>query len=185
MVQILKFKFGILLVKKNISRSFRSIFNLNSNIIYIYSHYRKALGALLVFDLTRRQTFEVVQRFLIELRQYAEPDCVGYLVGNKTDLIESNPDSRQVQQSEAKAFADENKLTYIETSALSSSSVTEAFESLVEGMNISLYIIDIYQVKLKDPQNTKKEDFTNIRLNQNDLKNTGIGNSNSNDNCSC
>ena len=90
---------------------------------------------MLVFDLTRRQTFDVVQRFLIELRQYAEPDCVGYLVGNKTDLIESNPDSRQVQQSEAKQFAEENKLTYIETSALSSSSVTEAFESLVEGID--------------------------------------------------
>jgi len=80
-----------------------------------------------VFDLTRRQTFEVVQRFLVELRQYAEPDCVGYLVGNKTDLIETNPNSRQVQQSEAKAYAEENKLTYIETSALSSSSVTDAF----------------------------------------------------------
>jgi len=88
-----------------------------------------------VFDLTRRQTFEVVQRFLVELRQYAEPDCVGYLVGNKTDLIETNPNSRQVQQSEAKAYAEENKLTYIETSALSSSSVTDAFENLVEGIS--------------------------------------------------
>lgn len=88
-----------------------------------------------MFDLTRRQTFEVVQRFLVELRQYAEPDCVGYLVGNKTDLIETNPNSRQVQQSEAKAYAEENKLTYIETSALSSSSVTDAFENLVEGIS--------------------------------------------------
>lgn len=87
-----------------------------------------------MFDLTRRQTFDVVQRFLIELRQYAEPDCVAYLVGNKTDLIEQNPDSRQISQNEAKAFADENRLTYIETSALSSSSVSEAFENLVEGI---------------------------------------------------
>ena len=86
--------------------------------------------------MTRRQTFDIVQRFLIELRQYAEPDCVAYLVGNKTDLIETNPDARQVLQSDAKAFAEENKLTYIETSALSSSSVSEAFESLVEGMDI-------------------------------------------------
>lgn len=86
-----------------------------------------------MFDLTRRQTFDVVQRFLLEMRQYAEPDCVGYLVGNKTDLIENNPSARQVQQSEAKIFADENKITYIETSALSSSSVTEAFERLVQG----------------------------------------------------
>lgn len=99
----------------------------------IHSHYRKSLGALLVFDLTRRQTFEVIQRFLFEIKQYAEPDCVGYLVGNKTDLLENNPSARQVQESEAKAYAEENKLTYIETSALSSASVTEAFESLVEG----------------------------------------------------
>jgi len=94
----------------------------------------------LVFDLASRQSFDVVQRFLHELRQFAEPDCVGYLVGNKKDLIESNFSARQIQQSEAKAYAEENKLTYIETSALSSSSVTEAFESLVEGKNKILKI---------------------------------------------
>ncbi len=113
-----------------------------------------------------------MQRFLYELRQLAEPDCVGYLVGNKTDLVENNPSSRQVQQNEAKSFADENKLTYIETSALSSSSVTEAFERLVEGkLWINRFSLDIYQVKLKDPQNTKKDDFTNIRIDSKDILN--------------
>ena len=46
--------------------------------------------------------------------------------------MENNPQLRQVPINEAKAYADEHKLTYIETSALSNTSVTEAFENLVE-----------------------------------------------------
>ncbi len=58
---------------------------------------------------------------------------MGFLVGNKSDLVENDPSSREVQISDAKSFSEENKLKYIETSALSSSSVSEAFEMLVEG----------------------------------------------------
>jgi Ras-related protein Rab-2A len=52
------------------------------------SYFRGASGALLVFDLSRRQTFQHVTDWLNDLRQIAEPDIVVILVGNKADLAQ-------------------------------------------------------------------------------------------------
>lgn len=98
----------------------------------IVSNYcRKALGCLLVFDITKKSTFESCREFITTIKQIAEPDCVIFLVGNKTDLEES----REVQQEEAKKFAAENKIYFIETSAANNSCVKEAFEKLFECIN--------------------------------------------------
>jgi GTPase SAR1 family protein len=88
----------------------------------------------LVFDLTRRESFNVVERFISDIRQFAEPDCVIFLVGNKLDLVQTTPSSRQVSSEEAKSFATENDLEYLETSAFSNFKVTEAFEKLTESI---------------------------------------------------
>lgn len=69
----------------------------------------------------------------MELRQYAEPDCIILLVGNKLDLIESNTVKREVMTEEARIFADENKLMFYEASALGNIKVNEAFDSLING----------------------------------------------------
>lgn len=53
------------------------------------SYFRGASGALLVFDLTRRESFVHVTDWLNDLRQIAEPDIVVVLVGNKSDLVEA------------------------------------------------------------------------------------------------
>jgi len=55
------------------------------------------------------------------------------LVGNKLDLVDKDEDKREVSYQEAKNFADENKLFFIETSALVNLQVNEAFENLIEG----------------------------------------------------
>lgn len=52
------------------------------------SYFRGASGALLVFDLTRRESFLHATDWLNDLRQIAEPDIVVVLVGNKSDLVE-------------------------------------------------------------------------------------------------
>ncbi len=79
------------------------------------SYYRDAAGALLVFDVTRRDTFNHLSRWLQEARQFASPNIVVTLVGNKADIAPK----RQVKVEEAKAFASENNLFYIEASAKS------------------------------------------------------------------
>jgi hypothetical protein len=54
------------------------------------------------------------------------------------DLVLNGESARQVTSEEAKAFANENQLYYIETSAYSDFKVTEAFEGLIESNNIFL-----------------------------------------------
>ena len=50
------------------------------------AYYRGAVGALLVYDISRAGTFANVERWLTELRDHAEPNIVVMLVGNKSDL---------------------------------------------------------------------------------------------------
>ncbi|KAJ4136929.1 hypothetical protein NW765_012182 [Fusarium oxysporum] len=60
------------------------------------SYFRGASGALLVFDLSRKQTFQHVTDWLNDLRQIAEPDIVVILVGNKADLTQQEDNKREV-----------------------------------------------------------------------------------------
>merc|ERR1719293_646712 len=69
------------------------------------SHYRRAVGALLVYDVTRQATFQNCIKWLEELRQNAEPNIVIMLVGNKVDLVEKDPTARQVYYDQAAEWA--------------------------------------------------------------------------------
>ncbi|CAN0392061.1 unnamed protein product, partial [Laminaria digitata] len=50
------------------------------------AYYRGAVGALLVYDISKHVTFENVERWLKELRDHAEANIVVMLIGNKSDL---------------------------------------------------------------------------------------------------
>ena len=70
-----------------------------------------------------------VTRWLKELRDHADSNIVIMLVGNKSDLKHL----RAVPTDEAKAFAAENNLSFIETSALDASNVESAFQTILTG----------------------------------------------------
>lgn len=89
----------------------------------VRSYYRGAAGALLVYDTTRRESFEHVSQWLYEARQNADPDLVVTLVGNKNDKVHE----RQVSYEEGQAFAEQNGLHFLETSAVTGHNVDEAF----------------------------------------------------------
>mmetsp|Transcript_56585 Transcript_56585/g.99442 ORF Transcript_56585/g.99442 Transcript_56585/m.99442 type:complete len:217 (-) Transcript_56585:255-905(-) len=91
------------------------------------AYYRGAVGALLVYDISKQVTFENVERWLKELRDHAEPNIVIMLVGNKSDLRHK----RAVSTETAMAFAESNNLAFIETSALDSTGVEEAFRQIL------------------------------------------------------
>jgi len=91
------------------------------------AYYRGAVGALLVYDITKHQTYENVTRWLKELRDHADQNIVIALVGNKSDLKHL----RAVPTDEAKEFATQNGLTFIETSALDASNVESAFQNIL------------------------------------------------------
>jgi len=92
------------------------------------SYYRDASGALLVFDVTRRDTFLHLSRWLEEAKQFANANICITLVGNKADVTTK----RVITRTEAQQFADENGLTYIESSAKSAEGVDDAFMSTAE-----------------------------------------------------
>ncbi|MCJ1427588.1 Ras- protein Rab-11A [Sticta canariensis] len=112
------------------------------------AYYRGAVGALLVYDISKHQTYDNVQRWLKELRDHADANIVIMLVGNKSDLRHL----RAVPTEEAKQFASkllgreylhlrlvtltnaipgDNSLSFIETSALDASNVELAFQNIL------------------------------------------------------
>lgn len=91
------------------------------------AYYRGAVGALLVYDVTKRPTFEHIPRWLDELRAHADRNIVIMLVGNKIDL----QDQRTVTTEEAKEFAQKEGLFFLETSALQATNVEAAFQTVL------------------------------------------------------
>ncbi|KAJ1261032.1 hypothetical protein BS78_10G277100 [Paspalum vaginatum] len=96
------------------------------------AYYRGALGAVLVYDITRRRTFEHAARWVDELRAHADKSIVVMLVGNKADL------PRAVSADEAAAFAEEQGLFFSEASALSGDNVERAFLRLIEEIHANV-----------------------------------------------
>ncbi|XP_076923044.1 ras-related protein RABA1f-like [Bidens hawaiensis] len=91
------------------------------------AYYRGAVGALLVYDVTRHVTFENVERWLKELRDHTDSNIVIMLVGNKSDLRHL----RAVTSEDAKTFAEKENMYFMETSALESSNVESAFTEVL------------------------------------------------------
>jgi len=90
--------------------------------------YKGAAGALLVFDLTREQTYTETRKWLTEIRQFAGENIPFVLIGNKVDLIEDV--GMVIDRKEAEAFAKKEGSIYIETSAKTGIHVDEAFSEL-------------------------------------------------------
>ncbi len=91
------------------------------------AYYRGAVGALLVYDISKSLTFKNVERWLSELRENASGNICIMLVGNKCDLRHL----REVPTEQAKDFAEKNGLFFIETSALDATNVDLAFQTIL------------------------------------------------------
>jgi Rab family, other len=95
-------------------------------------HYRKSIGALIVYDITKEQSFMSVRKWIEEVKEHAEPDIVIMLVGNKLDLCEQHPQVRMVSREFAADFARRENLLFMETSAIQDLHVRDCFEYLVQ-----------------------------------------------------
>lgn len=111
------------------------------------SYYRDAAGALLVFDLTRRDTFGHLDRWLQEARQYSSQNLTITLVGNKADMTHK----RVISNDEIQHFIKEHNLTYVEVSAKTALSVDEAFISTAESIYRKISDGSISLKSLQDP----------------------------------
>ncbi|XP_046498751.1 ras-related protein Rab-17 [Equus quagga] len=90
-------------------------------------YFRGANAALLVYDITRKDSFDMAQQWLKDLEKEFHPgEIVVMLVGNKTDLGEE----REVTFEEGKEFAESKRLLFMETSARLNHQVTEVFSAV-------------------------------------------------------
>ncbi|KAF5196530.1 Ras-related protein rab-2a [Thalictrum thalictroides] len=92
------------------------------------SYYRGAAGALLVYDITRRETFNNLANWLEDAREHTNPNMAITLIGSKCDLSHQ----RAVSREEGERFAKENGLIFMEASAKTSENVIEAFTRTAE-----------------------------------------------------
>lgn len=117
-------------------------------------YYKGAVGAILVYDITRKDSFEKIRgQWFKELKNFTAIDIVGMLIGNKCDL----EDRREVTISEATNFAKDNGkvylntfigLAFMETSAKDATNVDVAFERI---------FTEIYELSAKDTPKTKSK----------------------------
>jgi len=89
-------------------------------------YYRGAQAALVVFDMTSRESFDKAKIWVSEIHQQSNPDQLVAFVANKLDL----KDSRSVDREEAEHYAAEQNLIYSETSAKDGTNINELFQTL-------------------------------------------------------
>ncbi|KAL8279213.1 hypothetical protein RQP46_008469 [Phenoliferia psychrophenolica] len=85
------------------------------------NYYRGACGAVIVYDITNRRTFDALSSWLSDARALASPDLAIVLVGNKLDQEEF----RQVPYLEASRWAKEHDILFMETSSLNGDNVEQ------------------------------------------------------------
>ncbi|KAL7177027.1 hypothetical protein ACSBR2_030373 [Camellia fascicularis] len=104
------------------------------------AYYRGAVGALIVYDITRRTTFDSIARWLDELNTHSDTTVARILVGNKCDL----ENIRAVSVEEGKSLAEAEGLFFMETSALDSTNVITAFEMVIREIynNVSRKVLN-------------------------------------------
>lgn len=92
------------------------------------AYYKGALGALIIYDITKKETFDHVENWIGDLRNSADNKVFIILVGNKNDLEEARQVSKDSGEMKAKEFG----IAFMETSALNGTNIEQAFQTLIE-----------------------------------------------------
>lgn len=116
-------------------------------------YYRGAQAALIVYDITSKDSFLKAQNWVRELQRQANANIVIALVGNKLDLASK----RMVENAEAKEYAEENNLLFMETSAKTAINVVEVFTAIATRLPKGENPKEQTNIKANDKENNKKE----------------------------
>ena len=92
------------------------------------TYYKGAKGALIVYDITRKETFDSVDRWISELVNSGDKNMTMLLIGNKCDLDTQRQVTKEQGEEKAKAF----KVAFLETSASSGENLDVAFEMIMK-----------------------------------------------------
>lgn len=130
-------------------------------------YYRNAQAALVVYDITKPQSFIKARHWVKELHEQANKNIIIALVGNKVDILENNESERKVAREEAEKLAEEEGLLFFETSAKTGANVNEVFLGIGEkiplknpdddNQNSGLRVTDDQRVNLEASANATGE----------------------------
>ncbi|KAJ6241294.1 rab2a [Anaeramoeba flamelloides] len=128
------------------------------------AYFRHAVGVLVVYDITRRATFDNLISWIEDAKLNAPENCQLTLVGNKTDLVKS----REITYEEGEKFAKEHGLLFFETSACSSENIDLVFKETAKLINSkvkngSIKREEIIQFSVDPEQKSDDELTINIR----------------------
>ena len=91
------------------------------------TYYKGAAGAIIIYDITKKISFNNIEKWFKELKDHLDDKIVILLVGNKSDLKHL----RVVKQEEGSALAQKYQMAFIETSALEGNNIDQAFEIIL------------------------------------------------------
>merc|ERR1712151_1319221 len=89
-------------------------------------YYRGAAAAIVVYDITNRDTFQRAKQWVKELQRQGNANIVIALAGNKVDLSSK----RKVEPEDAETYSNDNGIFFMETSAKTATNVNELFVAI-------------------------------------------------------
>jgi Ras-related protein Rab-5C len=120
-------------------------------------YYRGAAAAVIVFDITKKDSYNGAKSWVKELQRRGDANVVIALAGNKADM----EGQRKVQTEEAQQYAKETEIIYMETSAKTGLNVTALFVEIAKKLPKELSQADVGRSKgdafaIVPPKQTKK-----------------------------
>ena len=97
------------------------------------AYYKGAKGALIVYDITRKNTFDNIDKWITDLKLNGDKNICIIILGNKSDLI----DKREINKNDGIKKAEMYKTAFFETSALNGDNISKAFDELIEQIVIN------------------------------------------------
>jgi Ras-related protein Rab-11A len=97
------------------------------------TYYKGAKGAIIVYDITRKITFDNIEKWIGDLKVNGDENIIIFLVGNKSDLN----DNREVSKEDGLNKSEKFNIPFLETSALCGENISKVFEELIQKVYIN------------------------------------------------
>ena len=124
--------------------------------------YKRAQGAVITFDLSRRESFDRVSQWVRQVNDNCPESVTMLLVGNKCDL------EREIDEEECQQLATDHGMQYIETSAKENTNVDQLFQAIIDAVynkSVSARIsMSGLTVSNEAPRDDSSFKGTNVRL---------------------